>query len=98
MTNSQYDDLMDDLNSYPEFDQILAEMLPNSGKNIIPVAAASSAIARSPHSGAVSNVFSCNYQWNAGFQTFPQSKKISNDQELIQSDPISCPQNQKGNN
>ena len=23
-----------------------------------------------------------------------QSKKISNDQELIQSDPISCPQNQ----
>ena len=29
---------------------------------------------------------------------FEQSKKISNDQELIQSDPISCPQNQKGNN
>ena len=27
-----------------------------------------------------------------------QSKKISNDQDLIQSDPISCPQNQKGNN
>ena len=27
-----------------------------------------------------------------------QSKKISNYQELIQSDPISCPQNQKGNN
>ena len=26
------------------------------------------------------------------------SKKISNDQELIESDPISCPQNQKGNN
>ena len=26
------------------------------------------------------------------------SKKISNNQELIQSDPISCPQNQKGNN
>ena len=26
------------------------------------------------------------------------SKKISNDQELIQSDPISCPQNQMGNN
>ena len=25
-------------------------------------------------------------------------KKISNDQELIQSDPISCHQNQKGNN
>ena len=25
-----------------------------------------------------------------------QSKKISNDQELIQSDPTSCPQNQKG--
>ena len=30
--------------------------------------------------------------------TMQQSKKISNDQELIQSDPISCPQNQKGNN
>ena len=29
---------------------------------------------------------------------FYQSKKISNDQELIQSDPTSCPQNQKGNN
>ena len=27
-----------------------------------------------------------------------QSKKISNDQELIQSDPTSCPQNQKENN
>ena len=26
------------------------------------------------------------------------SKKISNDQELIQSDPTSCPQNQKGIN
>ena len=25
-----------------------------------------------------------------------ESKKVSNDQELIQSDPISCPQNQKG--
>ena len=27
-----------------------------------------------------------------------KSKKTSNDQELIQSDPISCPHNQKGNN
>ena len=27
-----------------------------------------------------------------------KSKKISNDQELIQSDPTSCRQNQKGNN
>ena len=27
-----------------------------------------------------------------------ESKKISNGQELIQSDPISGPQNQKGNN
>ena len=27
-----------------------------------------------------------------------ESEKISNDQELIQSDPTSCPQNQKGNN
>ena len=30
--------------------------------------------------------------------TDAQSKMISNDQELIQSDPTSCPQNQKGNN
>ena len=29
---------------------------------------------------------------------YNRSKKISNDQELIQSDPTSCPQNQKGNN
>ena len=27
-----------------------------------------------------------------------ESKKINNDEELIQSDPASCPQNQKGNN
>ena len=27
-----------------------------------------------------------------------KSKKVSNDQEPIQSDPRSCPQNQKGNN
>ena len=47
MTNRQYDDLRDDLNSDPEFDKILAEMLPNSGENIIPVASASSAVARS---------------------------------------------------
>ena len=31
-------------------------------------------------------------------QASMESKKISNDQELIQSDPMSCPQNQKGNN
>ena len=31
-------------------------------------------------------------------ESHTQSKKISNDQELIQSDPTSCPQNQKGNN
>ena len=28
-------------------------------------------------------------------KTINQSKKISNDQELIQSDPTSCPQNQR---
>ena len=33
-----------------------------------------------------------------GKSTTIQSKKISNDQELIQSDLTSCPQNQKGNN
>ena len=71
VTNSQYDDLMDDLNSDPEFDKILAEMLPKFGENIVPVASASSAMTRSHHV-AVSNVFSYNYQWNAGFQTFPQ--------------------------
>ena len=32
------------------------------------------------------------YEFQSGFW----SKTISNDQELIQSDPISCPQNQKG--
>ena len=32
-----------------------------------------------------------------GFR-FGESKKIRNDQELIQSDPTSCPQNQKRNN
>ena len=32
------------------------------------------------------------------FFHFLQNKKISNDQKLIQSDPTSCPQNQKGNN
>ena len=39
---------------------------------------------------------------NLGFLKFvhkiSQSKKISNDQKQIQSDPTSCPQNQKGNN
>ena len=29
---------------------------------------------------------------------YTKSKKISNDQELIQSDPTSCPINRKGNN
>ena len=37
-----------------------------------------------------------NQSQDEGF--YNTSKKISNDQELIQSDPISCPQNQKGNN
>ena len=39
--------------------------------------------------------------WNEGVTKLLKdlkSKKISNDQELIQSDPISCPQNQKENN
>ena len=45
----------------------------------------------------------CNSSANFSFQLFflflpKPSKKISNDQELIQSDPTSCPQNQKGNN
>ena len=38
-----------------------------------------------------------NYKTKYGLGSM-KSKKISNDQELIQSDPISCPQNQKGNN
>ena len=40
--------------------------------------------------------FGC--QINHGEDAILESKKISNDQELIQLDPISCPQNQKGNN
>ena len=56
VTNSQYDDLMDDLNSDPEFDKILAEMLPNSGENIKQVASASSAVARS-HTAAQSPMY-----------------------------------------
>ena len=32
------------------------------------------------------------------FNARNKSKKINNDQELVQSDPLSCPQNQKGNN
>ena len=38
------------------------------------------------------------HQVSAGTQRKLQSKMISNDQELIQSDPTSCPENQKGNN
>ena len=38
---------MDDLNLDPEFDKIRAEMLPNSGENILPVASASSAMTKS---------------------------------------------------
>ena len=37
-------------------------------------------------------------QENADKNWSMQSKRISNDQELIQSDPTSCRQNQKGNN
>ena len=43
--------------------------------------------------------------WDAGMKNRSnvqghndQSKRIRNDQELIQSDPTSCPQIQKGNN
>ena len=46
---------MDDLNSDPEFDKILAEMLPNSGENI-PVTSASSAVAR-PYTAAQSPMY-----------------------------------------
>ena len=40
-------------------------------------------------------------EWNSLIwiiKRYLQSKKISNEKELIQSDSISCPQNQKGNN
>ena len=37
-------------------------------------------------------------QNSLNFRLIVKSKKISNDQELIQSEPTSCPQNQKGNN
>ena len=39
-----------------------------------------------------------NRNFTTRLSDYMKSKKISNDQELIQSDPISCPQNQKGNN
>ena len=42
--------------------------------------------------------FLCFRQQRVVVNGIKKSKKISNDQELIQSDPISCPQNQKGNN
>ena len=38
------------------------------------------------------------YAVTASIPRKEESKKISNDQEQIQSDPISCPQTQKGNN
>ena len=41
-------------------------------------------------------IFSCFHA--SSEYAIKESKKMSNDQELIQSDPISCPQNQKGNN
>ena len=54
------------------------------------------------HSKNISKQLSSKYlQWNQVLNVYfflILSKKISNDQELIQSDPISCPQNQKGNN
>ena len=46
----------------------------------------------------LSELHSCLFLLSKFIKEFQQSKKISNDQELIQSDPISCPQNQKGNN
>ena len=40
-------------------------------------------------------------KWVGNYERFiavlRQSKKISNDQELIQSGPTSCPKNKKGN-
>ena len=41
-----------------------------------------------------------NEKWDRNDQSVKcrKVKKISNDQELIQSDPINCPQNQKGKN
>ena len=36
--------------------------------------------------------------WVLGLRDIGKSKKISNEQELTQSDPTSSPQNQKGNN
>ena len=41
--------------------------------------------------------FKCQFCFEISM-VFLRSKKISNDQELIQSDPTSCPINQKGNN
>ena len=41
--------------------------------------------------------FCSSFWWLVAMATDRLSKKISNDQELIQSDPTSCPQNQTGN-
>ena len=43
------------------------------------------------------NIFK-NIRQNTCSEIAIKRKTISNDQELIQSDPTSCPQNQKGNN
>ena len=44
------------------------------------------------------NLFFSDVYRNINYTGSQKSKKISNDQELIKSDPTSCPQNQKGNN
>ena len=48
----------------------------------------------STYMGLIRQISDRNGNWTMAMQ----SKKISNDQELIQSDPTSCPQNQKENN
>ena len=50
------------------------------------------------HLMARSSLVPCDFVWEKVKTIDFQSKKISNDQELIQSDPTSCPQNQKRNN
>ena len=70
VTNSQYDELMDQLDADPEFDQILAD-LPSINSEATCAISSNNCVTPVTPAG-VSNVFSCNYQWNTRFQPYPQ--------------------------
>ena len=70
VTNSKYDELMDQLDADPEFDQILAD-LPSINSEATCANSSTNCVTSVTPAG-VSNVFSCNYQWNTRFQPYPQ--------------------------